>query len=948
MRLVFVTALACVLGISEAVDRSKFRTCAQSGFCARHRNSGADHGWALDPASLKEDGHRVVATLSGGGSEEQWLQASFEAFEPGVLRVKATEAESLGLPPRYESPDILVDDVEARRTTLKLESQDEEGFTVAALDGSVRARVLLKPFKVDVLDGQSERVLASINKRGLMHFERRRQAPVQQGQKGQKESSTQEEEEDEREIVDWGEDGKPIYADGTEPSEELDVNTEELEPKAFETEAPESFGGHTDHKPHGHTSVGIDVTFPGSKYVYGLPEHATDFALKNTKGGGANAYDEPFRMYNLDVFEYEIDEAMALYGHIPMVVAHNAEATKSFFWNNPSETFVDVTQDAEGSREVHWISESGVMDIIFSVGPTPAKAFAQYAAMTGTTDIPPMFSLGYHQCRWNYIDDKDVREVHAKFEEHDLPYDVLWLDIEHTDGKRYFTWDHDKFTHPIPMQEHLAHYGRKMVSIVDPHIKRDNKYYIHTEATAKGLYIKDKSGTKDFNGWCWPGDSSYLDFTHPKVRSWWADQFSFEKYKGSTASLFTWNDMNEPSVFNGPEVTMHKESLSLDGVEHREWHNLYGFYQHMATAEGLVRRTEGNTGAPSRSFVLSRAFFAGSQRHGAIWTGDNTAEWSHLKIASDMLLSLNTAGLAFAGADVGGFFGDPDTELLERWYQAGSFQPFFRAHAHIDTKRREPWLFGEEVLGRIAKTIKTRYSLLPLWYTLFHQHESNGQPVMRPMWYLTPQDERTFGLGDQWLVGSELLVKPVTDAGITSASVYLPKDTAWYAFESPHAYHEGGADVTVDAPLDSIPVFQRAGTIIPRKMRLRRSSATMTNDPYTLYVAVDKASGRAEGQLYIDDESTLAYKSGDYCLVDITFENSKLSATPVTDTRCNLEVLRARLVVERVVVLGLDTSVNKVVTTQDQSLEFTDSSGVLTIRKPRHSFIGVPFSLSIE
>lgn len=268
-----------------------------------------------------------------------------------------------------------------------------------------------------------------------------------------------------------------------------------------------------------------------------------------------------------------------------------------------------------------------------------------------------------------------------------------------------------------------------MVTIIDPHIKRDSNYYIHKEATSKGLYIKDKDGQNDFDGWCWPGASSYLDFTSDRVRSWWADQFAYDRYKGSTPSLFTWNDMNEPSVFNGPEVSMQKDLLNLNGEEHREWHNLYGMLFQRATMEGQVRRNKPEENV--RPFVLSRAFFAGSQRYGAIWTGDNAAEWSHLEIAAPMLLSLNVGALSFVGADVGGFFGNTDAELMTRWMQAGAYSPFFRGHAHHDAKRREPWMFGEETMVRLRKAAMDRYALLPYWYTIFREAGITGMPVMR-------------------------------------------------------------------------------------------------------------------------------------------------------------------------------------------------------------------------
>ncbi|RYY33284.1 alpha-glucosidase, partial [archaeon] len=320
-------------------------------------------------------------------------------------------------------------------------------------------------------------------------------------------------------------------------------------------------------------------------------------------------------------------------------------------------------------------------------------------------------------------------------------------------GKRYFTWDNHLFPKPDEMQNRLAARGHKMVTIVDPHIKRDSGYRVHSEASAKGLYVRNSAG-QEYDGWCWPGSSSYLDFTNPMTRDWWASQFALDKYAGSTQNLYIWNDMNEPSVFNGPEVSMNKDAKSIDGVEHREWHNLYGFYQHWATGEGLRRRSPGGN---TRPFVLSRSFFAGSQRFGAIWTGDNDASWSHLAVSAPMLLAISTAGLGFAGADVGGFFNNPSTELLIRWYQAGAFQPFFRGHAHIDTARREPWLFGPDVLSALRDAVRTRYTYLPMWYTLFHEAHTTGVAPMRPLWMEFPSDTKTFDMDDQWLVGSDLL-----------------------------------------------------------------------------------------------------------------------------------------------------------------------------------------------
>ena len=326
--------------------------------------------------------------------------------------------------------------------------------------------------------------------------------------------------------------------------------------------------------------------------------------------------------------------------------------------------------------------------------------------------------------------------------------DVMWLDIEHTDGKRYFTWDALKFPTPDQMMANLASYGRKLVTIVDPHIKSDSNYHIYSEAKDLNLLIKDKNANIA-EGWCWPGSSAWPDFLNADVRKWWSSKFTLENYKGTTLDTYTWNDMNEPSVFNGPEITFNKDVVHLNGLEHRHVHNIYGLSQMRATYQGQLERSNGER----RPFILTRSAFAGSQRYGAIWTGDNTAEWSHLKMSIPMLLSLSISGMTFSGADVGGFFKNVEGELMVRWYQAGAYQPFFRSHAHIDTKRREPWLFGEANTNLIRDAVHARYTLLYYWYTLFYHNEQNGTPPMLPLWANFPNETSLFGIDDEYMIG---------------------------------------------------------------------------------------------------------------------------------------------------------------------------------------------------
>ena len=243
-------------------------------------------------------------------------------------------------------------------------------------------------------------------------------------------------------------------------------------------------------------------------------------------------------------------------------------------------------------------------------------------------------------------------------------------------------------------------------------------------------------------------------------------------------------------MFNGPEVTFHKDALHLNGFEHRNCHNQYGQYLHKSTYNGHLLRSNGER----RPFVLTRSTFIGSQRYGkffitklfcqvifklilikgAVWTGDNTADWSHLKASIPMCLSFSIAGMSFCGSDIGGFFKNPDAELMVRWYQAAAYQPFFRSHAHIDTKRREPWLFDEHSLNLIRDALHSRYSLLYYWYTLFYINEKSGIPPMLPLWAEFPTESNLFGIDDQHLVGPSIMIKPIASPGATSVDVVFP------------------------------------------------------------------------------------------------------------------------------------------------------------------------------
>ena len=505
----------------------------------------------------------------------------------------------------------------------------------------------------------------------------------------------------------------------------------------------------------------------------------------------------------------------------------------------------------------------------------------------------------------------------------------MWLDIEHTDNKKYFTWDNRKFPTPLDMVADLTAVGRKLVTIVDPHIKKDNNYWVHKDLTDLGLYVKTKDGG-DYEGWCWPGASYYPDFLNPEAREYFSEQYMLDNYKGSTLDVYTWNDMNEPSVFNGPEVTMPKDIIHYGGWEHRDLHNIYGHLYVMGTFEGHLKRSNNAL----RPFILTRSAFAGTQKHAAIWTGDNTAEWQHLEASVPMCLSLSVTGMSFCGSDVGGFFNNPEGPLFVRWYQAAAFQPFFRSHAHIDTKRREPWLFSETELKRIREAVRWRYSYLPLWYTLFYEGEQNGTPPMRPLWYEFPEDKASFKVDNQHMVGGSLLVRTISEQGVTGANVFFPgTNQIWYDIFTAQQITASG---TVNVPIseERIPVYQRGGTVVPKKERIRRSSALMANDPYTLVIALD-INKSAKGTLYIDDGQSYEYREGKFVYLEFNFQNNRF-----TGNVKNTPKFESKSWLERVIVMGFESEPKqvKVIIPLDgeQNLEFwfNDSTKVLTIRKP--------------
>jgi len=233
---------------------------------------------------------------------------------------------------------------------------------------------------------------------------------------------------------------------------------------------------------------------------------------------------------------------------------------------NPSEGFVGVEgpqggPGSTGSTQSWWLFESGVLDVFSFAGPSPEDVMQQYYSVTGWPRMPPLAALGKHQSRWNYVDVEDVLQVDRSFDDAGIPYDVLWLDLEHTDGKKYFTWHPKHFAEAGLMIDTLARRHRKVVAIIDPHIKGEANYTIFERLRESDSFVRGHDGSQ-YEGFCWPGDAYYPDFCNPDVRKTWAELLLPDVYPHSRPELWGWNDMNEPSVFNGPEISMPRNNLT--------------------------------------------------------------------------------------------------------------------------------------------------------------------------------------------------------------------------------------------------------------------------------------------------------------------------------------------------------------------------------------------------
>ncbi|MDM0962216.1 glycoside hydrolase family 31 protein [Clostridium perfringens] len=583
---------------------------------------------------------------------------------------------------------------------------------------------------------------------------------------------------------------------------------------------------------------------------YGLGEKGGDL---NKKG----CYTENF---NTDDPETD-DDSITYYKTIPFYVALKEEATYGIFFDNSFRSYFDMGKEM-GDR-IFFGAIGGQIQYYFIPGENIKEVVKNYTALTGRMEMPPLWSLGYQQCRFSYFSQEEVRELVKTFEEKDIPLDVVYLDIDYMDGFRVMTFKTPNFDDAAGLIGDLKEKGIRTITIIDPGVKVDEEYDVFKRGKEGNHFTKKLDGEM-FIGAVWPGDSAFPDFSNKYCREWWKSEL--KKFISEHGMDGIWNDMNEPCVFNNDHKTMLETCLhnSDNGViEHKEFHNRYGFEMSRCSKEAQEELHPNE-----RGFSMTRATYAGGQRYSSVWTGDNMSLWSQMRMSISMNANLGISGFSFVGNDVSGFGLDSSEELFIRWMEMGPFIPIFRNHSNMYTRRQEPWAFGPRAEKIAKKSIELRYELLPYIYDLYYISHKEGLPIFRPMIMEYEKDMNLLNMREQFMLGENMIVAPVLYEGERSKTVYLPKGS-WFNYFTMEKL-QGGKWYKLPCELDEILVFVKEGAIIPTYNKKFRNVKERPNN-----ILLKVFGENAKGFHYNDDGHTMEYLEGKYTYMDIKVVDGK-------------------------------------------------------------------------
>ena len=630
--------------------------------------------------------------------------------------------------------------------------------------------------------------------------------------------------------------GKPIVADAGEPIS--------LDGRAF----------------------ALHKALPPGEHIYGLGDKT---------GGTLDRSAKTYVDWNTDAYGFD-SSTDPIYKSIPFFIGVDAKGSAyGILLDNSWRTFFDFGHTAPHTLTMG--GPDGPIDYYVIAGPSMRDVVRRYADLTGKAPLPPEWAFGYQQSRYSYMSAAEVRQVATTLRRNRIPTDVIWLDIDYQDRNRPFTVNSQTFPDLKALAGQLGDQGIKLVTITDLHVAdAPGEGYAPYETGIAGNHFVHNADGSVYVGKVWPGPSVFPDFTDHNARAWWGT--NFKRFVDAGIAGF-WNDMNEPSVFNDlgtmPLDAVHhidSDDFARRNASHAEVHNVYGMENTRATYDGLraLRPDE-------RAFVMTRASYAGGQRYAVTWTGDNSATWDHLRLMVHQLINLGLSGFSYAGADVGGFTGGPSPELMTRWFELAAFTPIFRDHSAKDTPRAEPWVDGPVQLAIRRRFVAERYRLLPYLYSLADLNSRTGDPVMRPVFYDYPDaaqahcdESMSFTLG-----GALMIAPPPKMESPEAYDVCLPGG-GWYDYWTGKPVT--GPSLSLTPRLDYLPLFIRAGTILPRQALVQSTSQTPEGP---LYLDVYPGEN-CHGSIYLDDGHSMRFESGDYLRQEIRCSSEGQSAVTIT------------------------------------------------------------------
>jgi len=612
------------------------------------------------------------------------------------------------------------------------------------------------------------------------------------------------------------------------------------------------------------------------RFFFDMEPDASCFAM-GERLSGINLRSSVHTLFNTDASNH-VETVDSMYISIPFMILWHHGRCHGIFLDSPARQKWDLDAELNGTGSIELLSRRGWQ--LYMLGPCSLpELVSAYTKLTGRSKLPPLWSLGHQQSRWSYPDENTVIRIASEFRSRRIPCDTMVLDIDYMEEYRVFTHSKERFPDFKQLISELDNNNFKVITIVDPGVKKDAKYQVFKDGKKHDLFCTTSDG-KIYIDEVWPGPSAFPDFMKEETRTWWAAQHGFFTENGVAG---IWNDMNEPAFFKcetpldplTKELPPDSDQLFMQKtpegtVGHFEVRNLYGLQMCRATHEGLMALRP-----RERPFVLTRSAYAGIQRYAAVWLGDNTSWWHHLAHSIPMLINMGLSGVPFGGVDIGGFWKNCSAELLVRWYAVGIFYPFFRNHCSREGTPHEPWVFTTEIENQCRSLIEWRYRLLPYIQQLFFDHTRTGAPLMRPLIWHYPDDKFAAEVDDEFLFGEDILVAPIVQRGRTTRSVYLPAGK-WHSLDGKTVL-EGGKLHMVKWGLGEVPAFVRDGAILPLA-DVMQTTRELAEASITFHCYGE--SGR--GYFYEDDGTSFDYLEGGFDQWRLTVDNGTFRAQPIS------------------------------------------------------------------